>query len=59
MCMTNLRDPTLHNQEVGVVDVELYALEQGLDGMLLRLVAIEEIFRDVRECDLQTHITSH
>lgn len=56
--MTNLRDPTLHDQEVGVVDVKLYALEQGLDGMLLGLVAVEEIFRNVRERNLQ-HTSHH
>ena len=56
--MTNLRDPTLHDQKVRVVDVKLYALEQGLDGMLLGLVAVEEIFRNVRERNLQ-HASHH
>jgi len=36
----NFGDTTLHDQEVGVVDVELDTLEDGLDDVLLSLVAI-------------------
>ncbi len=37
---TNFGNTTLHDQEVGVVDVELHALEDGLNDVLLCLVAI-------------------
>jgi hypothetical protein len=33
-------DTALHDQEVRVVDIELHALEDGLDDVLLSLVAI-------------------
>ena len=34
-------DAALHDEEVGVVDVELDALKDGLDDVLLSLVAIQ------------------
>ena len=34
-------DAALHDEEVGVVDVELDALKDGLDDILLSLVAIQ------------------
>jgi hypothetical protein len=36
----NFGDTALHDQEIRVVDVELHALEDGLDDVLLSLVAI-------------------
>jgi hypothetical protein len=36
-----LCDAVLHDEEAGVVDVELYGLEEGFDGLLLWLVAVE------------------
>jgi hypothetical protein len=36
----NFSDTTLHDQEVGVVDIELHTLKDGLDDVLLSLVAI-------------------
>lgn len=38
---TNLGYTTLHNQEVGVVDVQLNALEKILNGLLRGLVPIQ------------------
>ena len=49
---TYLRDPALHNEKVGIVDVQLNALEKCLNVLLRRLVTVQEIFRDVWECDL-------
>jgi hypothetical protein len=40
----DLGNPALHDEEVRVVDVELYALEQSLDSVLLGLVSVEEVF---------------
>jgi len=37
---TNFGDTTLHDQEVRVVDVELHTLKDGLDDVLLSLVAV-------------------
>lgn len=34
----------MHNQEVGVVDVELYGLEEILDCLLLSAVSVDEVF---------------
>lgn len=34
-------DAALHDEEVGVVDVELDALKDGLDDILLSFVAIQ------------------
>ena len=34
-------DATLHDEEVRIVDVELHALEDGLDNILLGFVAIQ------------------
>jgi hypothetical protein len=34
-------DAALHDEEVRVVDIELDALEDGLDDILLRLVTIQ------------------
>jgi hypothetical protein len=34
----------LHDEEVGVIDVELNRLKEVLDGLLLRTVAIDEVF---------------
>lgn len=36
----NFGDTALHDQEVGVVDIKLHALKEGLDNVLLSLVAI-------------------
>jgi hypothetical protein len=42
----------LHDQEVGVVDVELYRLEEILNSLLLRPVAIDEVFGGAAEDNL-------
>jgi len=34
---------TLHNEEIGVVDVELDGLEEVLDGLLLGAVAVDKV----------------
>jgi hypothetical protein len=40
----DLGDSALQGEEVRVVDVELYTLEQSLDSVLLGLASIEEVF---------------
>ena len=47
-----LSDTPLHDQEVGVVDVELYTLKEGLYGLLRRLVAIEEVLGKIGNSNL-------
>ena len=42
----------MHDQEVGIVDIELYGLEEVLDGLLLRTVAIDEVLACTSEHDL-------
>lgn len=42
-----LCDTALHNQKVGIVDVELYTLKQELDLLLCRFVSIQDVFRYV------------
>lgn len=42
----------MHDQEVGVVYVELNGLEEILDRLLLRTVAIDEVFACAAEYDL-------
>jgi hypothetical protein len=42
----------LHDQEVWVVDVQLHALEDGLNDILLSFVAIQEVFGDIWKSDL-------
>jgi hypothetical protein len=37
---TYFGDTALHDQEIRIVDVELHALENSLDNVLLSLVAI-------------------
>jgi len=49
---TNFGDTALHDQEIRVVDVELHALEDGLNDVLLGLVTIQKIFGDIRKSDL-------
>jgi hypothetical protein len=39
------RDTALHNQKVGIVDVELNTLKQELDLLLCRFVSVQDIFR--------------
>jgi hypothetical protein len=38
---TDFGDAALHDEEVRVVDIELDALEDGLDDILLGLVAVQ------------------
>lgn len=45
----------MHNQEVGVVDVELYTLKQVLHRLLLRAVAIDQVFRRAPQHDLSRY----
>ena len=49
---THLRDLALHDQEVRVVDIQLYALEERLDRVLLGFVPVQEVLGDVRKSDL-------
>ena len=51
----DLGDATLHDQKVGVVDVELDALKQILHGLLRRLVAIDQVLG----CATHRHLTRH
>ena len=51
---TYLRDSTLHDQEIWIVDVELHALEQILDRLLLGFVTVEKVLGDVGHGDLQS-----
>ena len=41
--LTNFGDSTLHDDEVGIVDIELNSLKEKLDCLLGRLVPIEKI----------------
>jgi len=52
MCLSKgatayLRDTALHNQKVGIVDIELHTLKQELNLLLCRFVTIQDIFRYV------------
>ena len=51
-------DSALHDDEVGVVDVQLDGLKEGLDGCLIRLVAIDEVLCEVWHCDLLVTLVS-
>ena len=51
-------DSALHDDEVGVVDVQLDGLEEGLDGCLVGLVAIDEVLCEVWHCDLLVFLVS-
>ena len=51
-----LSDTPLHDQEVGVVDVELYTLKEGLHGLLRGLVAIEEVLGEIRDSNLPHYV---
>ena len=51
-------DSALHNDEIGVVDVQLDGLEEGLDGCLVGLVAIDEVLCKVWHCDLLVFLVS-
>lgn len=48
----NFRDPTLHNEEVGVVDVETDGLEERLYDLLLRSRTVDEVFAGATHDDL-------
>lgn len=43
---------TLHDEEVGVVDVELYALEEVLHGCLSRTMSADEVLAGAVQRDL-------
>lgn len=45
----------MHDEEVRVVDVQLDALEERLDGVLLGLVTVEQVLGVVRKGDLTRH----
>lgn len=45
-------DPTLHNDEIGIVNIQLNGLEEILDVLLGMFVTIDEIFRDIRQTEL-------
>lgn len=42
-----LGNPPLHDDKIGVVDIELNTLKHGLDRVHLALVAIEKVFGHV------------
>lgn len=54
---TDLGDTSLHNEEVRVVDVELYTLEERLNTRLLAFVAIEKILVDIWKGDLYKYVS--
>ena len=49
---THLGNAALHDEEVGIVDIELDALEEVLDTLWGRLVTVEEIPGYTRKRDL-------
>ena len=48
----NFCDTSLHNEEIGVVDVQLNTLEQVLHRLLLRAMAVDQVFARTAEYDL-------
>lgn len=52
MRIVHLSDPTLHDDEIRIVDIKLDRLEQTQHGLLLHFMAIEDILCDVGQCDL-------
>ena len=42
--MADLGYTTLHNQEVGIVDVQLDTLKKILDSLLSRFVSVQQVF---------------
>jgi hypothetical protein len=50
---TSLGDLPLHDEKVRIVDVELNGLEELLDELLRRLVAVHEVLGEVRKSDLE------
>jgi len=49
----HLGNAALHDEEVGIVDIELDALEEVLNTLLGRLVAVEEVLGYVGKRDLR------
>ena len=45
--IAHLRDTALHNQKIGVIDIELHTLKQELNLLLGRFVSIQDVFRYV------------
>lgn len=43
---------TLHDDEIGIIDIELYGLKNILDGCLGRAMTTDEILARSIECDL-------
>lgn len=43
----NLGDLALHNDKIGVVDIELHGLKDILNLLLARFVSVEKIFRNI------------
>jgi hypothetical protein len=48
----NLGDSSLHDHKIGVIDIQLYRLEQTKYSLLLNLVAVENILRYIRQSNL-------
>ena len=42
----------MHDQEVGIINVELHGLEQVLHCLLLGAMAVDEVFRSAAKDDL-------
>lgn len=51
----HLGDLALHDEEVGVVDVQLHRLEEVLNRLKRRLVTVEQIFGHIADRDLTRH----
>jgi hypothetical protein len=54
--MTDLGYTALHNQEVGIVDIQLDTLKEILNRLLSRLVPVQKVFGYVGECNLSSLI---
>lgn len=48
----NFSDAALHNDKVGIIDVELNGLEEAKHSLLLDFMPVEDVFGDVWEGNL-------
>jgi hypothetical protein len=54
---THLGDFPLHDNEIGIIDIELDGLKQILNGLLGNFVPIEKILGHVRQRELQWRVS--
>lgn len=47
----------MHDEEIGVVDVELNGLEEVLESLESGFMPVEKVFRDIADRDLQKGIS--